>query len=145
MLCRETKSMANNYKSKKEWKFGVLFSVVPLFLWLLILFNPNFILLCISLIITALFVWIWLGTAYLLENGFLIYYSGPIRGRIPIDRINAINQNAHSWVGIRPALSFSYIKIRYNKYDDLFIAPKKEEQFIKELKSINPGIQIKKT
>jgi len=136
--------MANNYKSKRELKFGVLFSVVPLFLWLIILFNLNYILLCISIIITALFVWIWFGTAYILENGFLIYHSGPIRGRIPIDRINAINQNAHSWVGIRPALSFSYIQIRYNKYDDLFIAPKKEEQFIKELKSINPGIQIKK-
>ena len=95
-----------------------------------------------AFIVTALFAWIWIGTVYLLKNGNLIYHSGPIRGRIPVSKIREIKQNVYSWVGIRPALSFRYIQIRYNKYNDLFIAPEMEEEFIQELISINPEITV---
>ena len=123
--------------------FGILWFAVPLCFWVAILFDLYPLLLCTAFIITALFAWIWFGTIYRLEKGYLIYHSGPMRGKIPINNIKEINHNIRAWVGMRPALSFRYMQIRYNKYDDLFIAPKMEEQFVEELKGINPQIIVK--
>ena len=43
---------------------------------------------------------------------------------------------------MRPALAFECLQIRYNKYDDVFIAPKDEETFINDLINKNPEISL---
>jgi hypothetical protein len=68
--------------------------------------------------------------------------SGPFKKKIPINKIVKINKNVRSFSGMRPALTFKYMQIRYNTYGDIFIAPKNEEKFISDLRNINPKITI---
>ena len=96
-----------------------------------------------ALLITVLFAWIWFDTAYILTDGFLVYRSGPLRGKIPIETISEIHGHVHSWSGIRPALSFEYLKIRYKGSREVFIAPREEQSFIEDLKKHNPTIVVR--
>lgn len=44
-----------------------------------------------------------------------------------------------------PAASLHRLRIRYGKYDELLISPKREQEFIRMLRSINPKIEVKVT
>ena len=44
----------------------------------------------------------------------------------------------------KPSFHYKGLEIEYNKYDDIFISPKKRDQFIAQLLEINPNIEIKK-
>jgi len=44
----------------------------------------------------------------------------------------------------KPGFHHRGIEIIYNKYDDIFISPKNQEEFISNLLKINPNIEIKK-
>lgn len=52
------------------------------------------------------------------------------------------NRKVRSWTGTRPALTFEYLRIRYNQYDDVFIGLENEENFIEEIIKINPEIKV---
>lgn len=41
-----------------------------------------------------------------------------------------------------PASSLDRLRISYNKYDDVVISPRKKEEFIQHLLSINPQIEL---
>ena len=47
-----------------------------------------------------------------------------------------------SWTGIRLALTFEYLEIRYNKYDEVFINLEDEENLIEDILKINPEINV---
>ena len=42
-----------------------------------------------------------------------------------------------------PASSLDRLRISYNKYDDIIISPRRKEEFIHQLQSINPQIVFK--
>ena len=42
-----------------------------------------------------------------------------------------------------PASSLDRLRISYNKYDDVVISPRRKEEFIRQLHSINPNIVFK--
>ena len=42
-----------------------------------------------------------------------------------------------------PASSLDRLRISYNKYDDIIISPRRKEEFIRQLQSINPQIMFK--
>ena len=42
-----------------------------------------------------------------------------------------------------PASSLDRLRISYNKYDDIIISPRRKEEFIRQLQSINPQIVFK--
>ena len=42
-----------------------------------------------------------------------------------------------------PASSLDRLRISYNKYDDIIISPRRKEEFISQLQSINPQIVFK--
>jgi hypothetical protein len=69
-------------------------------------------------------VWVLLDTRYVLQQNFLFYRSGPIRGRIPVGAIKSIKI------------------ITYNQFDDIFVSPQHADTFLHELKKINPTIEI---
>ena len=75
------------------------------------------------------------------EDNFM-YKSGPLKKKISINKIVKINKNVRSFYGMRPALTFKYMQIRYNAYDDVFIAPEDEATFIADLIKTNPNIII---
>ena len=134
--------MSKKYKPKRDWKFGIVILACLVILWGLMLIRPKVYLFCIALMTSAFFTWIWFGTVYRVDKEFLSYRSGPLRGMIPIKKIREINPHVCAWCGVRPALSFEYLRIRYNMYDEVFIAPKDEEIFIEDMKDINPEIII---
>lgn len=134
--------MSKKYEPKRDWQFGVVIAAFPLIAWGLALTQSNLYVFCVPLAVSSLFAWIWFGTRYEIGDDLFIYRSGPVRGKIPIKKIKEITPHVRSWSGIRPALSFEYLKIRYNTYDDVFIAPKEEDKFIESMKEKNPEIII---
>ena len=91
----------------------------------------------------GLMLWIWFGTGYEIKNGNLYYRSGPFTGNIDISGIKEIRKG-QSWrlIGIKPALSTDGIIIRYNKFDEIFLAPDNKKEFIEELLRNNPDIML---
>lgn len=134
--------MEIKYVSKKDLGFGLLILICPLISWFILLLHPNIFILLISLLITVFFLWIWFGTYYQLVDEYFIYKSGPLKKKIPINKIFKIKKNVRSFSGMRPALSFEYIQIKYNTYDEVFIAPKDEDKFIADLINKNSKITI---
>ena len=115
--------MRKKYAAKKDLGFALLFLLCPLVSWLLPSMHPNVYLFLFALIVTLFFLWIWFGTVYYLDGEYFIWHSGPLRKKIPLKKIIGITKNVRSFCGMRPALTFKYIQIRYNTYDDVFIAP----------------------
>jgi hypothetical protein len=127
-----------------------------LFLWGIVLFIVTVLVLGIRekgvaiapIIIVSLVVgfilWVLLDTRYVIKNEYLLYRSGPIRGRIAISKIQKIKRHSGLFVPVtlKPALDIKGFIVTYNKYDDIFISPEKSEEFLEELKKINPQIEI---
>lgn len=126
-------------------------------LWLIVVFliatpffTPNQIWgeMFIPIIIVALcaifILWILLDTKYVIKNSFLHYTSGPIRGKIDIYKINAIAHQKKWFVqsSLKPALGSKGLIIKYGKFDDIYISPKRKQEFIEALLEINPHIEI---
>ena len=60
---------------------------------------------------------------------------------IDISTIKSI-EPTHTILGA-PASSLDRLRISYNKYDDIIISPRRKEEFIRQLQSINPQIVFK--
>ena len=134
--------MLKRYKAKKDIRFGLLLSICPLICWFMFLLHSNIFLLLFALLFTLFFLWIWSGTYYQMDEDNFMYKSGPLKKKIPIKKIVKIKKNARSFYGMRPALTFKYLQIRYNTYDDVFIAPEEETTFIADLINMNHNITI---
>ena len=105
--------------------------------------HPDVYLFGVGLAVFLLFAWIWLDTVYIISDGTFFYRSGPLRGKVLISTISEIHTHVRSFSGLRPALSFEYVRVCYNGGRELFIAPRDEQAFIKELREQNPGIAVK--
>ncbi len=135
--------MSTKYKSKKDWKMGIVIFLCPLLCWGVMPVLPNLALGLISLIFTSLCAWIWFDTFYLIDEEYFTYRCGPLRGKIPIKNIKEMNPHARSWTGVRPALTFKYLRIQYDTYNEVFIAPIDEDRFIEAIRKKNPEIVVK--
>ncbi len=87
--------------------------------------------------------WLYFGTSYELskENG-LIYRSGPLNGKISVERITEIVKGKTLWVGFRPATSRKGLIVKYDKYNEIYISPKTNEAFIEKILELNGQIKI---
>ena len=95
-------------------------------------------------LVTGFVLWVLLDTRYVIKNNFLLYRSGPIRGRIDITKIKSIKRfsGLNVPVMLKPALDTKGFIVTYNQFDDLFISPKMSDVFIEEIKKINPQIEV---
>jgi hypothetical protein len=125
---------------------------VILFLLLLIipaLFDENYIafivISSIHILLILFLVWTYKTTFYKIENSDLHWNSGPFYGKIDITKINKIEYHKGIYVPTiwKPALSHIGLIIRYNKYDDIYISPEKQQEFIATLQNLNPNITFK--
>lgn len=92
--------------------------------------------------ITALFLWIYFGTHYILTDVELIYRSGPLRGKIKIDQVREIVKGKTLYAGIKPATASKGLIIRYGKYNEIYISPDSNASFVAEIRKRNPQILI---
>ncbi|RAR70654.1 PH domain-containing protein [Flavobacterium aciduliphilum] len=136
------------FSTKNTFTLIILWAVVLFFITTIVLNyvigNIPLIPLYIVSIVTGFMVWVIFDTRYVIKNDNLYYRSGPIRGRIDIKKITSLKKYSGLNVPVllKPALDTKGFIITYNKYDDVFISPKKSEQFIEELMKINPNIKI---
>jgi hypothetical protein len=97
----------------------------------------------IFVLLGCLFLWIWFDTYYIIKDDKVCYKSAFIQGSISISIINGIEKNKGLYSGaIKPALSTKGLILKYNRYDDMYISPEKETEFIAELQKINPAIKL---
>lgn len=97
----------------------------------------------IILLVIFLLYYVWSGTSYEIKEDHIFYKSGPLHGKIDINKIVSITKNKTLWAGFRPALAKNGLVIRYNTYSEIAITPKNPEIFIDELLKINESIEIK--
>ena len=100
--------------------------------------------LLLSAIPLILIAWIYFDTYYKIENNELIYRSGFLRGTIDIEKINEVLKGKTMWSGLKPALARNGLIIKFNKYDEIYIAPENNDEMISDLLKVNPAIKISK-
>ena len=86
--------------------------------------------------------WIYFDTYYKIENNELIYRSGFLRGKVEIPTIKEILKGKTMWSGIKPALAKNGLIIKFNKYDEIYIAPESNNELISDLLKLNSEIKI---
>ena len=134
--------------SKNTFTIVILWSIVLFFIVMLVMNyeKGNFpvIPMIIISLVTGFVLWVLLDTRYVIKNNFLLYRSGPIRGRIDITKIKSIKRfsGLNVPVMLKPALDTKGFIVTYNQFDDLFISPKMSDIFIEEIKKINPQIEV---
>jgi hypothetical protein len=86
--------------------------------------------------------WIYCDTFYKIEKNELIYRSGFLRGKIEIPNIKEILKGKTMWSGIKPALARNGLIIKFNKYDEIYIAPENNDELISDLIKLKSEIKI---
>jgi len=94
------------------------------------------------LLITLLFiVHLITTTFYQIDGNKLQIKSGFIVNKlIAIDSIRKIQKSNSLFSS--PAASLDRLEVFYNKYDSVLISPKYKQEFLAELRKINPAIEI---
>ncbi|MFD2515222.1 PH domain-containing protein [Pontibacter locisalis] len=95
-----------------------------------------------ALVPVALLTWIYFDTYYQIENGKLKYKSAFLKGTIEISAINKVIVGKTMWTGIKPALAKNGLIIKYNRYDEVYIAPESNSEVIQDLLAVNKNIEV---
>lgn len=107
---------------------------------LVMIFLKNWIAISILFLLSLFILHIFRNTWYRIEGNLLQIKSGFIyRSTIDIGTIKRISSTRSFFSA--PALSLDRIEVLYNKFDSVLISPENKEEFVDELKKINPSIQ----
>lgn len=93
----------------------------------------------VAAVFFALYV-LMLRCEYIIEGGTLAVRAYFVLARIDISAIKRIEPSG-SFLSA-PAMSMRRIRISYGKYDEILISPVRQDEFIKELLKVNPGIEV---
>ena len=138
------------FAAKRDKPIGVLFLTI----WmvciasiLIIVMNMDqqifSLLLCLLLLVViGITAWIWLDTSYQLDDKKLFYKTGPFQGSLEINKIVKVTKNQTLAVGLKPALARNGLIVRFNKWDEVYIAPLEPEILLAELLNINREIEV---
>lgn len=96
----------------------------------------------IEIMIALILFYISSNVEYELGSKMLKYNCGSSNEEIKINSITSISQVKFKYSGSRPALALNGLLIKYNKYDELYISPDTNEQFINKILEYNKNIEI---
>ena len=140
------------YQSKSKWdtyNFLLIYAIlIPvLFIMMLLTKAPwsDQLIVIPSLlgVMTLLFLTIYFTIIYKIDNEYLRYrLLFVFYGRVKIQKIHKIDVGKTLYVGMRPAFARNGLIIHYNKYEEIYISPLNNEEFVKELLKRNPNIEI---
>ncbi|WP_234733836.1 PH domain-containing protein [Tellurirhabdus bombi] len=91
----------------------------------------------------GLLLWIYVDTYYQLEQTKLKYKSGFLKGEIDVLQIKEIVKGKTLWAGLKPALASKGLTIKYNRFDEIYIAPENNTDLLRDLLAINSHIVVK--
>jgi membrane protein YdbS with pleckstrin-like domain len=96
----------------------------------------------ILMFVAVLLLYMFLSIRYTIDNSHLKIKGGFYYDKtIPIQKIRSIRETNNPLSA--PAASMDRLEIKYNKYDTVLISPKEKQNFIDELLSVNPEIEVK--
>jgi hypothetical protein len=87
--------------------------------------------------------WIYLNTGYRIDDQYLHYRSGIMKGSIPVGEIRRIEQGKTMWAGKKPALAPGGLIIYYRRFDKIYMAPVHPDAFVEALLARNPAIDVR--
>lgn len=96
----------------------------------------------VIILISVLLAWIFWGTNYTLTQEKIKINSGPVKFNMRIENISEIIVHTTLWVGWKPATAMNGMIIKYNRFDEIYISPKTNEIFVREILKINPKIKV---
>lgn len=135
----------------KANKRGFIYILILSFLFpiLLLYFSAdyswnNLVLLLPAIIPFAICLWVYLDTSYWFDDTNLYYRSGILRGKVAISTINEVSIGKTLWVGLKPALAGKGLIIKFNRFDEVYIAPEDAPTLVETLTTHNPSIKILK-
>ncbi|MCM4161814.1 hypothetical protein FHG64_02655 [Antarcticibacterium flavum] len=96
----------------------------------------------LMLLVVGFLMWLNFGTEYELTQTELKYKSGPVRGKIKLERIVEIIEGKTLWSGLKPATARNGLIIKYDKYDEIYISPKTNNTFLTKILELNKDIKI---
>ena len=144
----QIKFMNRFLSSKNNYTITILWTIV-IFMIVLLYFgvtkeHVTLLPLVILGLVISLILWTLLDTRYVIKQHFLLYRSGPFRGRIDIDKIKKIKYFSGLYVPVtmKPALDTEGFIITYNNLEDVYVSPVNRDVFLKELLKINPKIEV---
>lgn len=144
----QIKFMNRFLSSKNNYTITILWTIV-IFMIVLLYFgvtkeHVTLLPLVILGLVISLILWTLLDTRYVIKQHFLLYRSGPFRGRIDIEKIKKIKYFSGLYVPVtmKPALDTEGFIITYNNLEDVYVSPVNRDVFLKELLKINPKIEI---
>ena len=95
----------------------------------------------IDLLLYVSVVYLMISIKYEINVSQLIIHQAMGKMVIDISTIKSI-EPTHTILSA-PASSFDRLRISYNKYDEVIVSPRRKEEFIRHLLSINPDIVLK--
>ena len=143
-------SMNRFLSSKNNYTIAILWTIVIIMVGLLYVGMTKELVTLLPIVILglviAMILWTLLDTRYVIKQHFLLYRSGPFRGRIDIQKIKKIKYFSGLYVPVtmKPALDTKGFIITYNNIEDVYVSPVHREIFLTELLRINPGIEVAK-
>jgi len=96
----------------------------------------------LGLLAVGLLIWVWFGTNYRVGNEYIEIKYGPFKEKFSIQDINEIGKRKS--ILITPALAIDRVLLRYGRYGEILISPKKEREFVDLLLTKNPRIILEK-
>lgn len=135
------------YKAKITGFFLYFLLVYTFLLVGFVLYTPEVIkdkpiVIGILLIPVVYMTWVCVNTHYRIEGEKLKYVSGFLKGEIPITQITTIVKNKSAWSGLRPALAQKGLIIRFNRFDEIYLAPVSNDELIFNVLAINNRIHV---
>lgn len=95
----------------------------------------------IDLLLYISLVYLMVSIKYEINESQLIIHQAMGKMVIDINTVKSI-EPTHTILSA-PASSLDRLRISYNKYDDVVISPRRKEEFIRQLQTINPNIVFK--
>lgn len=101
-------------------------------LWFRIIITP----------VAMVLLWILIDTSYTFDELHFHYRSGPIRGKIPYDRMRRVEHDEHFFksVILKPGLGRKGLMIYFDTFNEIYVSPKDRTEFITELQRRAPQV-----
>lgn len=94
----------------------------------------------LSLIVSALVLWVLYGTHYTFEHESLAVRSGPFKWAVPLDQIRSVSPTRNPLSS--PACSLDRLAIDYGK-KQIMVSPHDKAGFLQELSHRRPGVDVR--
>jgi len=104
--------------------------------------KSSYVTISLLLLVCAFLLWSYYGTYYELTQKQIKYNCGPIKGKIEIKEIREVIKGKTLWVGLKPATARKGLIIKYGKFNEIYISPQTNDEFINRLLELNDAIKI---